>query len=176
MIRSILAAAVLFLVGCTTGSTNASGPTFGTADEAPVSQKISRVYIFRENVLYVVQAPHIVRSEIAIDGNPIGGLANGGFLVADIVPGPHFISATSANEPTIKSFMTTPGSKTYIEIYDKTRMEGARAGAGYAIAGVSGAIYGFYYSKNSNEGRIWGMDYVAAQDALPILHQLQLSN
>jgi hypothetical protein len=173
MMRAYVLIVALLLVGCST--TNASGPKFSAADEAAGSPNQSRVYVFRDNVFYAMQAPYIVRSGIAIDGSPIGELANSGFLIANIAPGPHLISATSADDSTIKAFTTTPGSKTYIEIYDKTRMEGARAAAGEVIAGIPGAFYGFYYSKNTNEGRIWGMDYVAAQDALPKLRQLQLS-
>jgi hypothetical protein len=187
MRKFVLLLACLILVNC---STNASGPRFENVPKEPLAQNQSRVYVFRDKVPYAVQAPHIVKAEIAIDGTVIGNLENGGFLTTDITAGRHSISATSASDPTIKYFDAAPESEIYIEVYDKTRMEGARAAGGAAegallakaengdVAGgmTRGALAGFFYSKNSDEGRIWGMDYITEQEALPRLRELSLSD
>jgi Protein of unknown function (DUF2846) len=170
-------------------ATNASGPNFSELRTTPLGDEQARVYVFRDKVFYAVQAPYIVKAKILIDGREIGNLANGGFLVSKVEAGQHSISATSASDITIKYFYAAPESEIYIEIYDKTRMEGARAAAGaaegaliakaeneeVAVGATRGALAGFFYSKNSNEGRIWGMDYITEQDALPRLRELSLS-
>jgi hypothetical protein len=170
-------------------ATNASGPNFTELPTTPLGDDQARVYVFRDKVFYAVQAPYIVKAQILIDGREIGNLSNGGFVMSDIAAGQHSISATSASELTVKYFYAAPESRSYIEVYDKTRMEGARAAAGaaegallakaenedVAVGATRGALAGFFYSKNSNEGRIWGMDDITEQDALPRLRELSFS-
>jgi hypothetical protein len=185
--RTIAAAVFTLLTAC--GSINASGPNFTELSTKPLAENHARVYVFRDSVFYAMQASYIAKSQIFIDGQIIGWLANGGFVTTDISAGQHFITATSAGDPTTKYFNAVPATNIYIEIYDKTRMEGARAAAGAATGAIiskaqnanvadgaiKGAISGFYYSKNANEGRIWGMDYLSQEEALPKLQRLALS-
>jgi hypothetical protein len=140
--RKIGLSLLLLVSGCVT---NASGPRFDQIPPSDLSAGYGRIYAFREEVFYIVQAPHIVRPEVAIDGQPIGGLANGGFLTADIPAGRHAFTVVSRGplaDQSVKYFDLASGSHVYIEVYDKSRMEGARAAAGAVGGAVGGAITG----------------------------------
>jgi hypothetical protein len=53
--------------------------------------------------------------------------------------------ATSGTEKTVRIFDTVPGAPVYVQVYDRTRMEGVRAvagGAGGAVGGASSTIDG----------------------------------
>jgi hypothetical protein len=173
--RTLLAGILLVLAAC---GTNASGPRFGELHEAPVSAGQVRVYIFRGKATYLAQAPSVVRAQIELDGRLIGGLENGGFLTADLPAGPHTIAAVSGSDRTVKSFQATGRGDVYVEVWDKTRMEGAAPLAAGLVGGAAGgAIVGAVQgaSREDSEGRIWGVDFVAPDDALPVLRGLALS-
>jgi hypothetical protein len=173
--RTFLAGILLVLAAC---GTNASGPRFGELHEPPVSAGQVRVYIFRGKATYLAQAPSVVRAQIEIDGRPIGGLENGGFLTADLSAGPHTIAAVSGSDSTVKSFQATGRGDVYVEVWDKTRMEGAAPLAAGLVGGAAGgAIVGAVQgaSREDSEGRVWGINFVTADDALPVLRGLALS-
>jgi hypothetical protein len=203
--RKIGLSLLLLVSGCVT---NASGPRFDQIPPSDLSAGNGRIYAFREKVFYIVQARHIVRPEVAIDGQPIGGLANGGYLTADIPAGRHAFTVVSRGplaDQSVKYFDLVSGNRVYIEVYDKSRMEGARAvggAVGGAITGASqaasesdatrvdikvgaaagsvsgamaGAAYGIAPPGPEGEGRIWAVDLVRESDALYIMRGLSLS-
>jgi hypothetical protein len=70
------------------------------------------------------------------------------------------------------------GGDVYVEVWDKTRMEGAAPLAAGLVGGAAGgAIVGAVQgaSREDSEGRIWGVNFVTADDALPVLRGLALS-
>jgi Protein of unknown function (DUF2846) len=141
---------LLLVAGC---ATNASGPPFDQIAQGMLAAGYARVYVFREKVFYVVQALHIVRADVAIDGRPIGGLTNGGFLTADVPAGRHVVSVASRGviaDQSVKYFDVASGNRVYVEVYDKSRMEGARAASGAVGGAVGGAVMGA--SQASAEG------------------------
>lgn len=135
MRRWIGAVGLCFLAAC--GATNASGPSFDAVAMSPPSNA-AEVYVFRDRVAYAMQAPHVVRVEVAIDGRFIGGLANGGFLMVAVSPGRHVMTVGPAGDMTGGYFVVPAGSVAFLEVSDKTRMEGARAATAGAAAGVLG--------------------------------------
>ena len=148
MRRSILSSvAVLLLAGCVT---NASGPSFDQFAAAPPTASQDAVYVFRDKVFYAAQAPYIVRSTILIDNQPVGMVTNGGFIVANVGLGRHYIIAQSGAEPTIRYFDALPGRPVYIQIWDRTRMEGTRAVAGAAGGAAGGAAAGGASALNAD--------------------------
>jgi hypothetical protein len=170
-IVATLAALVLF--GCAVVS--ASGPQFSSLPQSPLAADQVRVYAFRDKVLYLAQAPHVVRATIAVDGRTVGSLANGGFLMADVPTGHHSVSAASASYLTVRYFDAVPGSEVYVQVYDKTRMQGVPIIAAVAVGGViGGAVVGAAVFSGGAE-RVWGVDLVPKADAWPVLQGLSLS-
>jgi len=170
VIVTTLAVAVLF--GC---AVSASGPSFSNLPQSPLTADQVRVYVFRDKVLYLAQAPHVVRATIAIDGRTVGYLANGGFLIADVPAGHHSVSAASAAYLTVRDFDVAPGSDVYVQVYDKTRMQGVPIIAAAAVGGViGGAVVGAVVFSGGAE-RVWGVDLVPKADAWPVLQGLSLS-
>jgi hypothetical protein len=109
------------LAGCVT---SASGPRFDALPKAPASANQARVYVFRSSVFYLAQAPYVARAPVLIDGGAVGTMTNGGFLIVDVVSGHHSITVTAATDQTTKGFDAAGGSEVYIQVYDKSRMEG----------------------------------------------------
>lgn len=178
----ILAAVAGILASCAT--TSASGPKFDPAALGPPAPGQARLYVYRDKVFYLAQAPTVAQADITVDGRSVGRLANGGFLTADLPVGPHVVAAASGADRTSRYIEIGPGA-VYVEVFDKTRMEGARAlpaaAAGGLVGGavggaLAGAAIGAAQSAQSDqEGRIWGMDQVAEAEALPRLVQLSKS-
>jgi hypothetical protein len=134
--------------------TNASGPAFDQFSQGSPAAGYVRVFIFRDKVFYVVEAPHIVRADVSIDGRSIGGLANGGFLTADIPAGRHVVTVASRGvmaDQSTKYFDAANGSRVYVEVYDKSRMEGARGAAGAVGGAVGGAVAGASQASSGGE-------------------------
>jgi hypothetical protein len=48
----------------------------------PLASGQARVFVLRDKVLYLAQGPGIGRPEVAVDGQVIGSLENGGFLMS----------------------------------------------------------------------------------------------
>lgn len=182
--KSLCIVACCVLASC---ATSASGPSFDAVPQTSIAADHARVYVFRAKVLYLAQAPYIARAPILLDGRTIGNLSNGGFLKVDIAAGRHSVIATAGLDQTGKIFDAPAGSEIYVEVYDKTRMEGARAApAGLAAGAVGGAAAGAQAfvghiaqeaqdSAAIGEGRVWGVNFVEKADALPILKGLSLS-
>ena len=148
MRRLILSSGVVLLLpGC---ATNASGPSFNQFAAIPLAAAQDAVFVFRDKVFYAAQAPYIVRSTIPIDNQPVGMVANGGFIVANVGLGWHYIVAASGAERTIRYFDALPGRPVYIQIWDRTRMEGARAVAGAAGGAAGGAAAGGASALNAD--------------------------
>ncbi len=124
-----------FLTGCVT---NASGPSFDAMSPPPLADGMSRIYVYREHAAYIAQASTIVSAHVTIDGLPVADLENGGFAWLDLPAGRHVISAQSGLDRTARRFYSAPGANGYIEVWDKTRMEGARFAAVVA-AGAAAA-------------------------------------
>ena len=174
--RNIIVA--LLAVVCSGCAVNASGPGFNTVPRPPIAGDEIRIYAFRERVLYLVQAPHVVRAALSVDGRTIGHLVNGSFLIIDVPAGRHSVGAASGADQTVKIFDAPTGAEVFVEVWDKTRMEGVPAlAAGAAGGAVGGAIIGAAQSASAaeGEGRIWGVGFVSKQDAWPVLQGLSLS-
>jgi hypothetical protein len=164
------------LTGCVS---NATGPRFGGISQAPPAAGQGRVYVLRENVLYLAQAPYIAKPAVAVDGRVIGYLQNGGYLAADVPAGEHALIMGFGSEPTIRGFAVPPGGAAFFETYDKTRVAGSRAFvagmAGGAIGGMTQALQEQREAEERHEGRIWTLDPVPAPVALQKLQSLVLS-
>jgi hypothetical protein len=185
----------LMVMGCVA---EATGPAFNTQGPAPVPIGYTRVYVFRDKVLYLAQAPYVVRAQIEIDGRPIGALLNGSYLSVNLSRGPHSLIAQSGEYYTTRTFTVENGSVGYIEISDMTRMEGGRmlaAGALAAlvargnavgsgetiaqirqdmIAGAAGAVS--QDESFAGPQRVWDIEFPSSDDATPKLTQLALAN
>jgi hypothetical protein len=179
----ILLCCTLTLAAC---ATSATGPTFSSQTPPAAPNGYVRVYLFRDKVLYLAQAPYIAQAQIAIDGRTVGNLANGGYLVTNIVAGRHSITSGSGAYQTTRVFDAASSGDGYIEIIDKTRMEGARmvaegaigalAAGGNAIHKVSGAMDAISQDESfSGPERVWDISFPSRADALPRL-SLLLSN
>jgi hypothetical protein len=175
MLSAVIMATAL-LAGCVT---NAVGPRFGTVPHAALAAGQARVYVFRDKVLYLAQGPGIGRPEVAIDGRVIGNLENGGFLTADVAGGIHTVSVGVRGAQTRRGFTATFGEQIFIDVYDKTRMAGARgiaAGlAGGAIGGIAQALQEQQEAAERHEGPIWRVDQITAAEGLAIVQGLSLS-
>jgi hypothetical protein len=192
MYRTSCLFSLLFCTAVSACVTNAGGPSFIEAPRSGSDAALDRVYVYRDHATYLTQAPQIVRAQVSIDGKPIGGLANGGYFVATVASGAHYLSAASSNELTLRHFTAAPGQDVFVEIYDKTRMEGARAfvaggiagpigGAvgGAAAGGASGVLTGGLYSEASQpddqNGRYWDVEFRTRSEAIETLKVLRLS-
>jgi len=208
-------AVVLSLAAC---ANNAGGMKFDQLTQRQLEQGQARVYFFRDKVFYVVQAPHVVTANVSIDGRQVGRLNNGGFVTMTIPAGRHSFTIWSGTDRrernadfpcpcyTDWNLDVPTGSNIYFQVWDKTRMEGARAAGGLAtgaaVGGVGGAIdsaaggsniragvvtgaitggvqdavAGFRGRVREGESRIWAVDLVGEPDALPLLLNLSLSD
>jgi hypothetical protein len=176
-----LAATLLF--GCVESAT---GPTFSEQAQPNASEGFARIFVYRDKVLYLAQAPYIVRAQIAIDGQIVGSLANGGYLVTSVAAGHHSITAGSGPYQTTRSFDARGSGDGYIEIADKSRMEGARM-AGEAAVGAVGAttrqdMYASAVSAalqdeafSGNPERIWDVAFPGRNEAINKMQTLSLS-
>ena len=164
------------MAGC--GSTNANGPRFAEVPQSPVSTSQVRIYALRDKVFYAVQAAHIVKAQITVDGRVVGNLMNGGFLSVDVLAGRHNIAAASGSDETMKGFESLGGSEVYFEVWDKTRMQGARAAPAFFVGGYLGArVYGLIEGslREEHEGRIWGLQVLSREEAQEKFSRLSLS-
>jgi hypothetical protein len=129
---------VLFLcLSMTACVTNAEGPAFNSQPQVPAPSGYTHIYVFRDKVLYLAQAPYITRTRISIDGRLCGSLANGGYLVINLAPGRHTIAASSDGYETVRDFESDLSGSGYVEITDLTRMAGARLLAEAAVGGIT---------------------------------------
>ncbi len=172
---------VMALVAMTTLSAcavSAEGPSFDTVSDAPPDLNTAKVYVFRDKVLYLAQAPYIARPQVTLDGSPIGDLKNGGFLSVNVSVGHHSLVIEPGPDQSRISFDLQGKSTAYLAVYDKTRMEGANAAlAGAAFGAVGGVIYTLSANATTrNEGRVWHIEPLYPEDALPILHTLVRSD
>jgi hypothetical protein len=186
-VRVLFVLAGCLLVGCVT---SASGPRFDTVQQKAIAPGQARLYVFRAKVLYLAQAPYIASAPILLDGRVVGSIANGGVLTADFPSDSrtvHSVVATAGSDQTGKLFAADAGSEVYVEVYDKTRMEGARAAPAAVVGGmVGGAATGVRAFVTSiadearlaaalGEGRVWRVNFVTKADALPVISGLSLS-
>lgn len=194
--RRILAVACLSAIvsGC---ATSASGPAFNSQPQISAPVGFVHAYIFRDKVLYLAQAPYIVSVQIAIDGQVVGHLMNGGYLDTTIATGTHTITAQSGKYQTMRTFTAGSSGSGYIEIADMTRMEGPRiaaeAAAGALVAGgnalqagsvggavrraeITGAINAVSQGETWNDPqRVWAIGFPTQDNALPRLQKLSRS-
>jgi hypothetical protein len=183
------------LAGCTT---TASGPSFSQQIQPSAPAGYIRVFVYRDNVFYLVQAPYVVRADITIDGRLVGSLANGGYLLTTVTLGHHVVTAGSGQYQTTQAFDARSAGDGYIEVADKSRMEGARI-VGEAALGAANSLSesalngddwktarGSAYSAAANSAaqdemfsnspeRIWDVAFPSPQEALSKLQQLSLS-
>jgi hypothetical protein len=183
------------LSGC---ATDATDPTFNSINQPAAPSGYARVYIFRDRVLYLAQAPYVEKAQITIDGHVFGNLANGSYLIANVASGPHSLIASSGSYQTAMTFVAAPSGDGFIEISDRTRMEGARMaveGAVGALAARNNAVQageGRYQTRQdeingaanaisqdqsfSGADRVWAISFPAESDALPRLQSLAQAN
>jgi hypothetical protein len=191
--RNATLVAVIALSGAVASgcAESASGPVF--SGEAILQPNATHLYIFRDHVTYLAQAPYISRPPVVIDGRVIGTLPNGGYLAVTLAPGQHQITIGSGRYWTTSYFKASEGDG-YIEVADKTRMQGARM-VGEAASGaidaelnavqmarpathyelVTGAISNIAENEpalNDHE-RAWAVTYPPRPDALPRLSVLK---
>jgi hypothetical protein len=80
---------------------------------------------------------------------------------------------------TIRGFAIMPGDEAFIDVYDKTRMAGARALAagatGGAIGGAMQALEEQEEAAERHEGPIWRVEQIPPADGMAILQTLALS-
>lgn len=165
-----LLSCVALLAGCATATP--TGPRFDDTQHQAVGQNQVRVYIYREKVFYLAQAPYIASTEIAIDGRLVGHVQNGGYLELEVAPGQHTITAKAGDDRTTKPFGAVPQNAVYIELWDKTRIN-KNAFVGGAIGATFDAVAG---AESPVEGRVWGVDFVTEPIALGQLQSLMRSN
>ena len=112
--RFIISLAAALLAGC---ATNANGPAFNSQTDPTAPTGYARVYVFRDKVLYLAQAPYVVRTQIAIDGRIVGNFTNGGYLVTNVAAGQHAIAAGSGEYQTIRPFNAASSGDGYTEMH-----------------------------------------------------------
>ena len=177
------------LIACLTVSacaTSATGPAFNPQARQSAASGYARVYVFRDKVFYLAQAPYIVRAQIAIDGQIVGSLANCGYLVTSVAAGPHSITAGSGPYQTTRSFDSRGSGDGYIEIADKSRMEGARMAGEAAVGAIGSTTRQDAYASaisaalqdeafSGDPERIWDVAFPGRGEALNKLEALSLS-
>ena len=193
--RSNLFVLAFFLSGC---ATSATGPTFNSEAGPTPPLGFVRVYVFRDKVLYLAQAPYIAQTQIAVDGHIVGRVANGGYIVTNVAAGRHSITAGFGAYQTSRDFDAASSGDGYIEITDKTRMEGTRM----IVEGAVGALVARENAIQATEGRrqmrqdeiagamdaisqdesfsgperVWDISFPLSTDALPRLSLLRSSS
>jgi hypothetical protein len=154
---------VVLLSGCVS---KAVGPKFDPPSqpaisanlEPVISTNLARIYVMRDNVTYVAQAPAVVAANIFIDGKSVGALKNGGFLVADVIPGQHTIIAASSDQIE-RTITVKPSAVTYIAVWDRTRMIVP------LVSEISAPV-------SERDGRVWGLGLYPNEAATRILPTL----
>lgn len=129
----------LYLTGCVQ---SANGLKFNQVTQRSLEHGQARVYLFRGRVTYLAQASAVVSARLQMDGKTIGGLKNGGFVELDVPAGRHFFTAGTQPELTAWYLDVPAATNVYFRIWDKTRMEGARATAGFAVGAAAGGVGG----------------------------------
>jgi Protein of unknown function (DUF2846) len=157
------------LAGCVT---SASGPRFDETMQPTVAPNQTRVYIYREKVFYLAQAPYIAAGEVAIDGRVVGRVPNGGYLALVVAPGQHRITAIAGNDRTTRPFGAVGGSSVYVQLLDKTRIN-KNAFVGGAVGATFDAVTD---NSSAQDGRVWGLDFVVEDVAVGQLQTLQRAN
>jgi len=126
--------------------------------EPAIPANLVRIYVMRDSVTYVTQAPAVVAANIFIDGKPVGALKNGGFLFADVIPGQHTIIAASSDQ-IARTITVKPSAVTYIAVWDRTRMIVP------LVSAISAPV-------SERDGRVWGLGMYPNDDAIRILPTL----
>jgi Protein of unknown function (DUF2846) len=146
---------VVLLSGC---ASQPIGPKLDPPSQPAMSANLARIYIMRDSVTYVTQAPAVVAANIFIDGKPVGALKNGRFLVADVIPGEHTIIAASSDQ-IARTITVNPSAVTYIAVWDRTRMIVP------LMSEISAPV-------SERDGRVWGLGMYADEIATRILPTL----
>ena len=153
--RLLLLLMLIMVAGC---ASQATGPKFDAASQPTIPANLARIYVMRDTVTYLAQAPAVVSAQIFIDGKPLGALKNGSFLLADVVPGQHAIIAASSDQTT-RMVTAQSGVITYVAVWDRTRMIVP------LVAEISAPV-------SEQDGRIWGVGKYSEGDAAKILPDL----
>ena len=131
---------ILSIAGCVQ---NANGVRFNQISHDQPKQGQANIYFFRDNAFYFVQASYIVKANITVDGREIGGLKNGGFTTTTTIPaGKHTFTVWSGTDRTDWNLNVPAGINIYFQVWDKTRMEGARAAGGFVVGATTGGVAG----------------------------------
>jgi hypothetical protein len=146
---------VVLLSGC---ASQAIQPKLDPPSQPAMSANLARIYIMRDSVTYVTQAPAVVAANIFIDGKPVGALKNGRFLVADVIPGEHTIIAASSDQ-IARTITVNTSAVTYIAVWDRTRMIVP------LMSEISAPV-------SERDGRVWGLGMYADEIATRILPTL----
>lgn len=146
---------VILLSGC---ASQAIAPKVDPPSQPAISANLARIYIMRDSVTYVTQAPAVVAANIFIDGKPLGALKNGRFLVADVIPGQHTIIAASSDQ-IARTITVNPSAVTYIAVWDRTRMIVP------LMSEISAPV-------SERDGRVWGLGMYPDEIATRILPTL----
>lgn len=107
----ISAGLIASLMGC-----SAAGPKFVSSQMESVSSTSSHVYIFRESEFFQSGS----YPGIKIDGEKVGALRNGGYIVAKVDPGPHRILVDWGGPPTRFKISTEGGKRHYVRVAIET--------------------------------------------------------
>jgi hypothetical protein len=135
-----------------------SQPAISSNLEPAISANLARIYVMRDSVSYITQAPAVVAANIFIDGKPVGALKNGRFLVADVIPGQHTIIAASSDQ-IARTITVKPSAVTYIAVWDRTRMIVP------LVSAISAPV-------SERDGRVWGLGMYPNEAATRILPTL----
>jgi hypothetical protein len=193
--RFFLLALAATVAACSVAVT---GPRFSEQPLQVAPQGFTRAYIFRDKRFYLAQASYVARPQVARDDQPIGSLPNGSYLAANISAGRHSVTVGAGDYRTVRYFDARANGNGFIEITDKSRMEGARI-AGEAATGAAAsmadsvengdgakpmryaAIVGAVDNALRDEAfsgspeRIWGISFPVAADAVNRLQTLSAS-
>ena len=158
-----LLAFVVSLSGCASQAVGPkfdppSQPTISANLEPVISTNLARIYVMQDSVPYVTQALAVVAANIFIDGKPVGALKNGGFLVADVIPGQHTIVAASSDQ-IARTITVKASAATYIAVWDRTRMIVP------LVSEISAPV-------SERDGRVWGLGMYPSEAASRILPTL----
>ncbi len=133
---------------------NASGLKFDEIPQKQLEQGEARVYYSCNKILYLAQAPTVIRPEIQVDGQRIGGIKNGGFIETNVPSGRHYFSMQSGTDQTVWYLNAPSGGNIYFKIWDKTRIEVRVRPVDLWSAprpgGVEGAVGEFPSAKSPN--------------------------
>jgi hypothetical protein len=142
-----------FLSGCVQ---NADGASYAQLPHPLPGANETKIVLFRDKVFYVVQAPHVVSADVFIDNKLVGSIKNGGYIELTVLPGRHNFkvgagtTALGSNE-TMWNLNVPGGITAYFQVWDKTRMEGARAAEGAVTGTVGGGLAGAAAGASNSE-------------------------